>query len=152
MRKPNSMDTRNRSAFDVVKDLRGKFDGHYKVAVLGSHQIDATSLAAVLADAVEREVGPHEPFLVVTGCAPVGVEKAARLMAKDYTGRPAVVFHRADIVYGPKKAEEMRDVLLAQEASCLVVVTLGGKKKTCQNLRDRFTARGKKVHVIEVEA
>lgn len=139
---PNQMDSRNRSAFDIVADLK-KVKG-FKLAVLGSHNVDAKTLASALPEAIQQVLNNDwkDPLLVMTGCAPVGVEKAVRLAAKEMTGRSAVVFHRAETVYGPKKAEQMRDVLLAQEADALLIISSG--KKTCKHARDRFSSRMKR--------
>ena len=89
-----------------------------------------------------------EPVRLLTGCANVGAEKAIRLAAKSLTGKLAVVFHRAEVTYGKRAAEEMRDILLAQEATALLLLTTG--KKTCKHARDTFSSRGKKVYEVEV--
>lgn len=152
----NQMDSRNRSAALIVHDLRELPGsplvppGRRLLAVLGSHQFDAGKLA----EAMRRRwstfttVVGFEPVRIVTGCAPSGAEKAARMVARDVTGRLAVVFHRAEITYGRGPAEQMRDVLLAQEADALLVLTTG--RKVCAHARDRFRGHGKKVHEIEV--
>lgn len=140
---PNKWDTRERSAFDIVADLR-KHKKANKVAVLGPHDVDASALAEVLPDAIRSAVG--DPDFILTGCADVGTEKAARLIAKKLTGERAVVFHRAHMVYGFKKAEQMRDILLAQESTSLVVVGTLNK-----HARARFRAHGKKVYEVEIE-
>lgn len=145
------MDTRNRSAFDVVADLRAMKRRPCLLAVLGSHNVDARELAAVLRSqwlAVQARVG-FEVVRLLTGCADVGTEKAARLAAKDVTGKLAVVFHRAELTYGKKPAEEMRDTLLAQEADALLLFTTGSKR-VCKHARERFSSRGKKIFEIEV--
>jgi hypothetical protein len=142
------MDSRNTSAFDIVAELR-KVKG-FKLAVLGSHQLDAKKVAHDLFD-LRREVITgfvgHEPVILLTGCADVGVEKAARLVAKKLTGRLAVVFHRASFTFGAKKAEEMRDGLLAQEADALLII---GKGKVCQAAARLFGTFNKKVFEIEL--
>ena len=146
----NQMDTRNRSGFDVVADLR-KLDRKRLLAVLGSHSIPANEVAKSLREQWSQVVGMvgFEPVRLITGCAPAGAEKAARLIAKSVTGKLAVVFHRADLVYGPKHAESMRDMLVVQEASVLLLlVTKPGQG--LKNMRYLFPANGKKIHEIEV--
>jgi len=146
----NQMDTRNRSGFDVVADLR-KLDRRRLLAVLGSHNVPADEVAQSLREQWPQVVGivGFEPVRLVTGCAPVGAEKAARLVAKSVTGKLAVVFHRADLVYGSKHAEGMRDMMVVQEsAALLLLVTAAGK--SFKNLRYLFPVNGKKVHEIEV--
>ncbi len=146
----NRMDTRNRSAFDVVADLR-KIGSARLLAVLGTHQVDAGATSDALALAWPMIVGlvGFEPVRLLTGCSPSGVEKAVRIFSKSVTGKLAVVFHRAEITYGSKRAEEMRDILLAQEAGALLLVTAG--KKVCKHARDMFSSRMKRVYEIEVE-
>ena len=146
----NSMDTRNRSAFDIVNDLRS-VKKPCLLAVLGTHDVDARALAGALCSPqwslIVAPIG-FTPARLLTGCADVGVEKAVRTAAKNITGKLAVVFHRAEITYGKKAAEEIRDLLLAQEADALLLLTVG--RKVCKHARDKFGARGKKVYEIEV--
>ena len=144
----NVLDTRTMRGDEVVAELR-KTKG-LKLAVLGSHQLDAKAVASALIaqrDAIVDLVG-KAPVRILTGCADVGAEKAARLAAKGITGNGAVVFHRPEITYGIKPAEQMRDVLLAQEGDALLLLTDG--KKCCKHARDRFTARMKKIYEIEI--
>jgi len=144
------MDTRNRSAFDIVANLRALKRRPCLLAVLGSHRVDAGELSDAFCfswPAIQAQVG-SEPVRLLTGCADGGAEKAVRLAAKSITGKLAVVFHRAEITYGKKPAEEMRDVLLAQEADALLLLTAG--KRVCKHARERFGARGKKVIEVEV--
>jgi hypothetical protein len=118
--------------------------------VLGSHSLDAVQTA----DALDQqwsaviELLHFEPVRLVTGCADVGAEKATRLAAKRVTGKLAAVFHRAEATYGIKKAEEMRDVILAQQADALLLLTAG--TKVCRHARERFSSLGKKVYELEV--
>jgi hypothetical protein len=144
------MDTRNRSAFDIVADLRAMKRRPCLLAVLGSHAVDAGELAKALRvqwSDIARQVG-FSPVRLLTGCADGGAEKAVRLAARGVTGELAVVFHRAEITYGRKAAEEMRDLLLAQEADALLLLAAG--KRVCKHARERFGSRGKKVIEIEV--
>lgn len=146
----NSWDTRNRSAFDIVTDLRSMKKRPCLLAVLGSHNVDARELAGALI-AQWREIVytvGFDPVRLLTGCADVGVEKAVRLVSKNVTGKLPVVFHRAEITYGKKAAGGMRDVLLSQEADALLLLTAG--KKTCKHARERFGSRGKKVFEVEI--
>lgn len=146
----NRMDTRNRSAHDIVAYLRSIKGRPCLLAVLGSHAVDAGELADALRSQwsdITGQVG-FEPARLLTGCADGGAEKAVRLAARDVTGELAVVFHRAEITYGRKAAEEMRDLLLAQEADALLLLTVG--KRVCRHARERFGSRGKKVIEIEV--
>jgi hypothetical protein len=149
MTRPNQMDTRNRSAFDIVAELRA-MKKPCLLAVLGTHNVDASVLRSAVAAQWSRISGMFgfRPARLMTGCAGVGTEKATRLVAKSVTGELAVVFHRAEVTYGKKVAEEMRDLLLAQEADALLLVTTG--KKVCQHARERFGSRGKRVFEIEV--
>lgn len=150
MKIPNTMDTRNRSAFDVVGDLRALKRRPCLLAVLGSHRVDAGELSDALClswSVIQVQVG-FEPVRLVTGCADGGAEKAARMAAKSITGKLAVVFHRAEVTYGKKPAEEMRDLLLAQEADALLLLAVG--KKVCKHASYLFAVRGKKVYEVEV--
>lgn len=157
----NQFDTRVRSAHDVVSDLRfmyglsGPANGigrepHTLVAILGSNRFSARDAADALVvnwGTVIDQFG-FEPMRVLTGCGEVGAEKAARLAAKRLTGRLAVVFHRAELTYGRRQAEEIRDTLLAQEADALLLLTTGSK--VCRHARERFSSRGKKVIEVEI--
>lgn len=141
----NRMDTRERRADEIFAELRGTKG--FKLAVLGSHSLDASAVADALLeqrDSIIELVG-EKPVRLLTGCAPVGVEKAARLAAKKFTGKLAVIIHRAELTYGKKPAEQMRDILLAQESDALLL--LGGGNK---HARDRFSGHGKKVYEIEI--
>lgn len=144
------MDTRNRHSSLIWDDLK-KYKRQCILAVLGSHNVPAGQVAASLRErwpAVMAMIG-FEPVRLLTGCAPVGVEKAARIVAKTVTGKLAIVFHRAELVYGVKAAEQMRDGLIVQEANALLLlsVRLG---KGMKNIRYLFPANGKKIHEIEV--
>lgn len=141
----NRMDTRERRADEIFAELRGTKG--FKLAVLGSHSLDASAVADALAekrDVIVELVG-DEPVRLLTGCAPAGVEKAARLAAKRFTGKLAVIIHRAELTYGQKPAEKMRDTLLAQESDALLVIGGGNK-----HARERFEAHNKKVYEIEI--
>jgi hypothetical protein len=142
-------DTRRCAAFEVVDALREQGKGRV-LAVLGSHRVPAGELSRTLrarwGDVVD--LVRFEPERIVTGCAPAGTEKAARLLAPRVTSGRAVVFHRAEVTYGRKGGEEMRDVLLAQEATSLLLVTTGAP--VCRHARERFGARMKRVYEIEI--
>lgn len=148
----NRMDSRNRSAFDIVHDLRemGARERARLLAVLGTHHLDASDAADALRSQWSTVVDliGFEPSRIVTGCGEGGTEKVARLIAKGVTGKLAVVFHRAVFTYGIKHAEEMRDLLIAQESGALLLVMVG--KKVCKRARDLFGARMKKTFEIEV--
>lgn len=147
------MDTRVRGAdviFAELRELRGEVGGPVVLAILGLHTIDASDLAKALPrqwDEIVEHVG-FTPKLLMTGCVDVGTEKAVRIAAKKITGRSAVVIHRAEMTYGKKPAEEMRDTLMAREADALVVI---GTKNTCKHARERFVGWHKVVYEIEIE-
>jgi hypothetical protein len=147
----NQMDTRNRAADEIfaeLRALRSKVGGPCVLAVLGSHTVDAQQLADVLRTQWSTLVGNvgFEPKRLMTGCVDVGVEKAVRLAAKSITGKLAVIVHRAELTYGVKPAERMRDTLLAQEADALLL--FGGG---CKHARERFWGHGKKVIEIDID-
>lgn len=147
----NTFDSRNRSAFEIVKDLRALGTIACRLAVLGSHGLDAKQVSAAIGRSwsdVCDMVG-FEPVRLVTGCADIGAEKAVRIIAKDVTGKLAAVFHRAEATYGPKEAERLRDIILAQQCDALLLLTDGGK--CCKHARDRFRSLNKKVFELEVE-
>lgn len=145
---PNQMDTRNRNAFEIVEELR-KIEG-LKLAVLGSHNLNVNDTHKAIVDHWSEitELVGEDPERLLTGCRPSGSEKAVRLAAKEVTGKLAVVFHRADVTYSPKMAQEMMVNLLAQEADALLVLSNGSP--VCAEARSRFIARNKKVYEIEV--
>ena len=120
------------------------------LAVLGSHDVDAGLLAKAfrLRWPMVFDMVGFKPGRLITGCADRGVELAARLAARDITGQLAVIFHRASFC-GTKKAEEILDKLLAQEADALLIVSTGGK--VCTRVRDLFTQKEKRVIEIEIE-
>ena len=143
----NPFDTRNRPAGDVVADLR-TLDG-LKLAVLGSNDVPAKAAAEAFVEhrrAIVDLIGGR-PVRLVTSCRPVGAEKAARLAAKEFTGSPAVVFHRAEITYGVRPADMMANMIIAQEADALVVLTTGSD--VCGLVKARFESNGKNVYEIE---
>jgi hypothetical protein len=147
----NQFDTRNRGAdviFTDLRMLRADTSGACVLAVLGTHRVDAQELADVLRTQwpeIVAAVG-FEPKRLMTGCAEGGTEKAVRLAAKSITGKLPVVIHRAEMTYGKKPAEEMRDTLMAREADALVVIG-----NACKHARERFVGWHKVVHEIEIE-
>lgn len=144
----NRMDTREREAGEVLNDLR-EIAG-IKLAVLGSNNINAKlSADAIIEHRTEivKMIGGM-PTRLVTSCRPIGAEKAARLVAKRFTGKLAVVFHRAEITYGPKVADMMANMIIERECSCLLVLSTG--KAVCDNLSTRFKQNGKPVYEIEI--
>lgn len=120
------------------------------LAVLGSRNVDAGVLADAMRTQWPQFAAPigFDPIRLMTGCAEAGVEKAARLAAKSITGKLAVVFHRAEVTYGKKPADEMMASLIAQEADALLILTTG--KPICAFARSRFIAWNKKVYEIEI--
>jgi hypothetical protein len=147
----NSMDSRNRSAFEIVADLKKLGTVACRLGVLGSHGLDAKQVAGGLVRSwgdVCDMIG-FEPERLVTGCVDHGAEKAARLAAKECTGKLAAVFHRAEATYGVKEAERLRDIILAQQCDALLLLTDGGK--CCKHARERFGSLNKKVFELEVE-
>lgn len=148
---PNVMDSRNRSAFEIVADLKALGTVACRLAVLGSHDLDATQVSGLLTRSwsdVCDMVG-FEPERVVTGCADVGAEKAMRLAAKEATGKLAAVFHRATTQFSVKQAEQVRDIILAQQCDALLLLTDGGK--CCKHARERFGSLNKRVYELEIE-
>jgi hypothetical protein len=147
------MDSRNRSAVEILHDLRVSYSSEpCLLAVVGAHELDAHLLADVFRTRWPQLVAEFKfgPKRVMTGCADVGAEKAARLAAKSVTGKLAIVFHRAEASYGRKGAEKMRDDLLAQEADGLLLVTTR-KNRKFTFLRERFAARAKPIVEVEIE-
>lgn len=150
------MKTLKKGRFDVVLGL-AKLDQRRILAVLGSHNVSVASAASMLVDNwkdVVDMVG-FEPVCLVTGCWAGGVEKAARIVARTLTGRTAVVMRRNDDVpgwtssMGDRAPERWRDIMMAQAATSLLLVTSGNN--VCEHVRDRFAGWGKQVHEIEVE-
>lgn len=145
----NQFDTRIRDANEIFQDvriLRGDTKGPVALAILGTHNVDCSALIAALREQwreIEKFV-KFEPKLIMTGCATVGTEKAARLVAKSLTGRAAVVIHRATTVFTVAVAEETRDVLMAREADALLVIGANA----CKHVRERFTGWHKVVHEV----
>lgn len=117
--------------------------------MLGSQNISAEYAEALVAnqDDIIEMVGAR-PARLITSCRPVGAEKVARLAAKALTGKLAAVFHRAEVTYGPKVADMMANVLIAQEADALLI--LGTGNATCERVRARFEQNNKPVYEIEV--
>lgn len=143
------MDTRERDANVVLADLREAVG--IKLAVLGSHNIDAKLSADAIVEhrkAIIAMVG-GSPVRLVTSCRPVGAEKAARLAAKRFTGQLAVVFHRAEMTYGIKVADMMANMIIERECSALLILSTG--RAACELLSARFKQNKKPVYEIEIE-
>jgi len=142
------MDTRNRPAAEIIDDLRAMKG--CKLAVLGSLNIDAAASAAAIhvhQKSIIAMIGWH-PVRLITGCRPVGAEKAARLAAKRFTGKLAAVIHRAEITYGIRTADMMANMIIEQASDALLILTSG--PAVCDLLRARFEQNGKKVFEIEI--
>lgn len=145
---PNKMDSRVRSAFDICADLR-KISG-LKLAVLGSRRLEAKDVRSMLIDQRSTicELVGAEPRRLVTGDLEVGAEKGVRLAAKEFTGKRPVVFHRAEMTYGKKGAENMLYQVLTQHTDALLLLTVG--KTICDDAVYLFKANRKKVYEVEV--
>lgn len=144
----NRMDTRERGADVIVAELR-ELQG-IKLAVLGSNNIPAKAAADAIIDhrkAIIDMIG-GSPVRLVTSCRPVGAEKAARLAAKRFTGKLAVVFHRAEMSFGIRNADIMANMIIERESNALLVLSTG--KKASELLSARFKQNGKKVYEIEI--
>lgn len=144
-----------RRRFDAVDEL-AQLDPRRILAVLGSHNVPTAAGAAMLIDHWDEVTGAigFDPACLVTGCWSRGVERAARDVALELTGRPAVVLDRRDAVAPPWRrrstnGERWRDIVMAQSATSLLLVTSGNN--VCEHVRDRFAGWGKQVHEIEVE-
>lgn len=156
MKKSNQMDSRNRDAKLIFADLEALGSGPCRLVVVGSHKLDPASLADSLVDqwsAIVDLVG-FEPRRVITGCAPVGAEKAARLAAKRVTGKLAVVFHRpmftqAGLIQSTKTAEMFMNIWLAKAGDAGLVLAPNAKP-TCANLRKSLAEWGRRCYQVEV--
>lgn len=150
-KKPNQMDSRNRDAKLIHADLEALGKEPCRLVIAGSHHLDARETADALReswDGIVKMIG-FKPKRIITGCRPVGAEKAARLAAKDLTGKLAAVFHRPELVHNAKTAEMFMGVSLSCAGDALLVLSIG-KKQTCKNLRQQFIHWQKKIHQVEV--
>lgn len=147
---PNKMDSRERDAREIMADLAALGKDPCRLTIVGSHKLDSkqvgVALRAAWGDIVE--VIGFTPKRVVTGCAPVGVEKAVRLAAKDLTGKRSVVFHRP--LMGAKNAEMFLNIWLAKAGDALLILA-PGTKPASKNLRACFVEWRKPIHQVEIE-
>lgn len=156
MKKPNQMDSRNRDAKLIFADLEALGKEPCRLVVAGSHRLDPGETADALVEqwsAIVELVG-FEPKRIITGCAPVGAEKAARLAAKRLTGKPAVVFHRptftpAGFIQTTKTAEMFMNISLAKAGDAGLVLAVGSKL-TCKNLRGSLGEWDRRTYQVEV--
>lgn len=153
MKRPNPMDSRNRDASEIIAAMEalGREMAPCRLVIVGSHNLDPRETADALHEQWSAIVGlvGFRVQQVITGCAPAGAEKAARLVAKRVTGRLAVVFHRPDLVHSARDAEMFMNVSLAKTGDAAVVLATSSKP-TCANLRRSFAEWGKRVHQVEV--
>jgi hypothetical protein len=149
---PNTFDSRNRDAREIVADLVALGKSPCRLTIAGSHRLDPSATAAALREqwASIVELVGFEPLRVVTGCAPGGAEKAARLAAKSVTGKLAAVFHRPDMVHSTSAATMFMNIMLSRVGDALLVLEIG-PKPTCANLRASFAEwPGKRIYAVEV--
>ncbi len=147
----NTMDSRNRDARAIVADLVALGEAPCRLVVVGSHKLDPSATAEALRDqwsSIVELVG-FEPKRIITGCAPGGAEKVARLVAKSVTGKLAAVFHRPELVNSAKNAEMFMNILLARTGDVALILATG-TKPTCTNLRRSLGEWGKRSHQVEV--
>lgn len=148
----NRMDSRNRDAREIVADMDAVGPGPCRLTVAGSRKLDTSAVADALREqwpAIINLIG-FQPAWIVTGCAPEGAEKAARLAARDVTGERAVVFHRSTMIHGPATAEIFLNILLSRVGDALLILA-PNKKPACAKLRCAFAEHpGKKIYQVEV--
>jgi hypothetical protein len=156
LKKPNKMDSRNRDAKLIFADLEALGADPCRLVVVGSHRLDPADTAEALCDSWDELVDlvGFEPKRIITGCAPGGAEKAARLAAKSLTGKPAVVFHRpmftpSGYIQTTKTAEMFMNISLAKAGDAGLVLATGSKL-THQNLRGSLWEWDKKTYQVEV--
>lgn len=148
----NRMDSRNRDAREIVADLDKVGRGPCRLTIAGSRKLDTSAVADALREQWSQIVGlvGFEPKRIVTGCAPEGAEKAARLAARDVTGELAAVFHRSTMTHGPATAEIFLNILLSRAGDALLILA-PNKKPACAKLRCAFAEHpGKKIYQVEV--
>lgn len=148
---PNQFDSRVRLGTEVMADLMAMGKDPCRLTVVGSHNLEAKDVADGLREAWDGivEMVGFTPKRLVTGCAPVGVEKAVRLAAKDLTGKLAAVFHRPDMTYGRKQADMFMNISLAKAGDALLILA-PGTKPACKNLRLCFVEWSKPIHQVEI--
>jgi predicted secreted Zn-dependent protease len=147
----NTMDSRNRDAKAIIADLAALGEGSCRLVVVGSHKLDPSQTASALREqwsSIVELVG-FEPKRIITGCAPGGAEKAARLVAKSVTGKLAAVFHRPELVHSAKTAEMFMNILLAKTGDVALILATG-TKPTCSNLRHSLGEWRKRSYQVEV--
>jgi len=151
LKKPNKMDSRNRDAKLIFADLEALGADPCRLVVVGSHRLDPADTADAIVEQWDAIVGlvGFRPRRIITGCAPVGAEKAARLAAKRLTGKLAVVFHRPELVHSVKNAEMFMNISLAKAGDAGLVLATGSKL-THQNLRGSLWEWDKKTYQVEV--
>lgn len=157
MKKPNQMDSRNRDAKLIFADLDALGRDPCRLIVVGSHKLDHGQLADSLVDqwsSIVELVG-FRPKRIITGCAPVGAEKAARLAAKRLTGKLAVVFHRpmftqAGFIQSAKTAEMFMNIWLAKAGDAALILATSSKP-TCANLRGSLAEWDRRSYQVEVD-
>lgn len=147
----NRMDTRNRDAKEVVADLAAMGSRRCRLVVVGSHNLDASKTAEALREQWSSivEVVGFSPDRIITGCSPVGAEKAARLVARSVTGELAAVFHRPELVHSIRNAEMFMNVLLAKVGDAALILA-PSSKPTCANLRRSLGEWDKRTYQVEV--
>lgn len=147
----NRMDSRNRDAKEIFADLDALGKKPCRLIVVGAHSLDPRATADALVDqwsSIVDLIG-FEPKRIITGCRPVGAEKAARLTAKRVTGKLAAVFHRPELVYNAKAAEMFMNIWLARSGDTALILATGSKM-TCANIRASLLEWGKKFYQVEV--
>jgi hypothetical protein len=150
------MDSRNRDAKLILTDLEALGHEPCRLVVVGSHKLDPDRLADSLVEqwsSIVDLVG-FRPKRVITGCAPVGAEKAARLAAKRLTSKLAVVFHRpmftpSGFLQTAKTAEMFLNVWLAKAGDAALILATGSKP-TCANLRGSLAEWDRRSYQVEV--
>lgn len=146
------MDSRVRDAREIVADLDAMGPGPCRLTIAGSRKLDTSAVADALREQWSQivELVGFEPRRIVTGCAPEGAEKAARLVARAVTGELAAVFHRSVLTHGPTQAEMFLNVLLSRAGDALLILAPGAPA-TCRKLRAAFAEHpGKKIYQVEV--
>lgn len=147
----NRMDTRNRDAKLVRADLEAMGPGPSLLVIVGNHGLRAARTADALAGQWSEIVDlvGFTPRRIVTGCAPSGAEKAARLVARRVTGKLPVVFHRPDLVFGFQKSNVFLNIDLSRWGHALLVLAKGSRP-ICDNIRQMFNEWDKKFYQVQV--
>lgn len=145
------MDSRNRDAKEILADLAVLGAEPCRLVVVGSHKLDPSDTASALREqwsSIVELIG-FEPRRLITGCAPGGAEKAARLLAKQVTGKLAAVFHRPTMVNSAKTAEMFMNILLSRAGDAALILATSAKP-TCMNLRGSLAEWDKRSYQVEV--